>query len=56
MTDQEIYIFILTPVNLLLEVHYSKYRMANPGLSLLPVKDYQMPQEIIPLENKNCVG
>ena len=27
--------------NLLLEVCYTKYRMANPSLSCMPVKDYQ---------------
>ena len=32
------FICILTPVNLLLEVHYTKYRMANPSLSHMPVR------------------
>ena len=36
-----VFICILTPVNLLLEVHYTKYRMANPSLLHMPVKDYQ---------------
>ena len=33
------FIDILTPVNLLLEVCYTKYRMANPSLLHMPVKD-----------------
>ena len=35
------FIYILTPVNLLLEVHYTKYGMANPSLSSMPAKDYE---------------
>ena len=47
--------YILTPVNLLLEVHYTKYRMANPSSLHMPANDYQKPQEIIPSQNWSCV-
>ena len=45
------FIYILTPVNLLLEVHCTKYRMANPSLSHMPAKYYQKPQGIIPVQS-----
>ena len=37
--------------NLLLEVHCTKYRMANLNLLHMPVKDYQKLQKIIPSQN-----
>ena len=33
------------------EVHYTKYRMANPSLSCMPVKDYKKLQNVNPLQN-----
>ena len=41
---------------MLLEVHYTKYRMANPILLHMPEKDYQKPQEIIPFTELELCG
>ena len=47
------FIYIQTPVNLLLGVYFTKYKMANLSLPHMPVKDYQKLQKTIPLQNWN---
>ena len=39
----QISFYTQTPVNLLMEMHNTKHRMANPILSCMPAKDYQKP-------------
>ena len=48
------FIYILTPVNLLLEVHYTKYRMANPSLSHMPAKDARSSKKLFHTELELC--